>query len=347
LIQKNQSLLVLFLIYIFTNPVFGQELFRSNISGIPLGRIQSPLAEGFYLEVTGSESGEFRNLFRDGELIKSIEIIRSGTRRIEIERGSNGRIQRQDIYLNGQISEQEYFDESGFLYKDRFLYTNSRLNAVERLDENGSLLFKDYYIYALDGTLHKFFRLDGARFLIVRTEIFSSGNLIFQYQDLGALKSLTINKDGTSTQRLFRENTLESETVSINENGLTKISSETEFGTVTQYFDPQGSLLSQEGPGDRYLENSYDSEKKLIERIIRDGNSLERILYEYDQEGELILERLFRNRTLVKEVEYISAGNRREIFYRRGTAFYEVLYENDEEISRKELDDTDEERSTP
>jgi len=294
------------------------ELYRSNAVGIRGERLvpgeESP---EYVLDVTSSGNTEIRELLKDGEPIQRTEITRDGssvTERVfegeqiqrETVRKSDGTIQQETLYADGEITERSDYG-----------YSNNRLATRTVTDSSGNLRFVEQYSYWRDGTLRSIVKEDASE---TRTE--------YRYKD-GRLEEEWVSRSERAERfefdpagrlvirELFENDDLLEQEVRI------------------YWGSDSASLLKQVvvGAGDDITKRDYDERGRLVRETVEQSGTIVRVL-----------DRTFEGDLLVAETEKDSDGTRSWKYdYDGEDRIRTSYYEDDQiiEITSYRLDESD------
>ncbi len=267
--MKRIILIVIYLVLSLGLSAQEKEYYRSNALGMTLEKISEYRRDefSFVLTVEDTESGELRRLFRDGEQVR--EFVRTYS--------PSGRLMEEQIREGGILRTVRRFDERGIKeelrYEDGILeeridyeYESGLLKSRKTYDDAGTLLSHYIYHYLADG------RLDSVRPAIIAE---TAKELRFHYDDNG----IYAQWQGGG-----------------------------EDGELVRYND-DGHVLSREGyrgnePVYREQYEYNDTGRdgaKIRKSIFEDFQKQDKIIRVYDDDEQLVEERVYRRGELVSE----------------------------------------------
>ncbi len=329
------------------------RLFRSNALGMVFEEIEPTAIDEheYVLSVEDRYDGQVRRLLSEGEEKK----------RWERTFFPNGEIREERTYTEQRLSTFHLYDDSRNLLEevryaesDGAVVTRSRceyrgrdLSSVEVFNGEGESLYRERYAYTKIGLLREIARSYPDGSIQVTTFNFGGGEglaetrsrqdsamQIYRYDTLGRLTYLEI-RDGSSlisskTWR-YQSNEKKPRTIEGYDRQLNQ--------RTTQYLDDSGKLQREEREG-RVKEQvfySYGDEGRLSKKTIIGSTGRAEWKYEYDEEGELLKERLYRRGSLEKLITHTGDDTWYEEIYRSAEVVLRVYYEGGEKTTEQFL----------
>ena len=322
-----------------------EQLFRSNPMGMSLEKIDpSRKSEYEYtLSVSDLSYGQVSRLNHGGGELK----------RWERSYQSNGSIKEEKEFTEGEISARRIYSTEGMLQEEVsyeqgvpirrtvYDYERRRLEVLEQFDGSGVSLFREKYAYTARGLLRKVIRTypNGevrlSSFVFVKEGLSEvrtqrGGELIInRYDGGGRLNIMERWENGKLIiikKWVYHEN---SRVVrSIEESNLT------DKYRVTQMFDPNGRILSEqkEGTVQENIQYMRNSEGQLVRKIKIGPVGREETAFEYTSDGEVRKESFYRKGWLEKTRIYTGDNLWYEEIYRDGSVFLRVYYRKGEKV---------------
>jgi YD repeat-containing protein len=275
----------------------------------------------------------------------------------------NGAIREERTFTEGNLSTFHLYDGSRNLLEEvryaeadgaavtrsRYRYRGPELSSVEVFNGEDESLYRERYAYTKTGLLREIARSYPDGSLQVSTFNFGGGEglaetrsrqdsaiQIYRYDTLGRLTYLEV-WDGASliSSKSWRYQSNEKKPRTIEEyNRQLNL-------RTTQHLDDSGKLQKEEREG-RIQEQVfyiYDDEGRLSEKVITGSTGRVEWKYEYDDEGELLQERLYQRGSLEKLITHRGDDSWYEEIYRAGKVVLRIYYTGGKKTSEQFLID--------
>jgi len=340
--------------------------FRSNSLGMPLEPISEYQTDEYEYVLERDRSGDeiVERLYRDdGEIRKAIYQIKGAS--VYGRFYEDDKLQRETIETDGRLTEEIIYEESGSTTK-RNSWKNGNLDHVDTILPDGRVI-RRRYIRGESGKLLEIieeemflnesveapggaadstsgyapeaisgFRYDRGDRGISQWHVDDSGCIHFFYQDLEGESKITEKFCGGQLASKREELPVEDGTaVTVSRPG-------DEYSSRALY-DIEGNLLFRNiQEEDKRISEEYRyQEDLLVKKIVKTGGSVRITDYSYRRaEGdnsELSGTEEYQDGILSRKTEYPEDGKKIIILYRNGEPIAELIYEDEELISRESL----------
>ena len=315
--------------------------YDSDSSGMKYNTSEGPNEAGWSLLQYVKESTEHTEIYENGLPIKS------WARTYDTQ----GRLEREALTQDGMIREELLYDKDGFPSLERRYNENGAVEDTKYTYASGRLVSKTVsldgltvkvisYLYAPDGRLASARESPGGYFATSSTMRgisyswkMSDGFVeLSGYDSSGRLVSVS----------LYSGSELKRHEVRTWNNGLIERVLLTEgTGVITETeYETQGAAtgkprLIQTGlKGDLKTTERrlYDDEGRVAKLELISGQSESSTEYEYDQDGNLLLQNMSQNGILVSVTRYVSTTSRIEESYENGVMFARVNFEDGRKV---------------
>ena len=329
------------------------RLFRSNSLGMVFDEID-PATQSehtYVLSVEEQIKERVSRLLSEGEEQKRWErtLHTNGTVREE-RTYSEGKLSSYHLYADNRnlLEEIRYSEADGnVLSRSRYQYSGQTLSSVEVFDGEDSSLYRERYAYTKTGLLREIersypdgsFRLSAFNFgggegLAETRSRQDSRMQIYRYDTSGRMIYLEV-WDGASLSSSkswqYRSDEKKPHTIEEYDRQINL--------RTTQHLDDSGRLQREEKEG-RIKEQilySYDDEDQLTAKVITGSSGRVEWKYEYDEEGEIWKERLYRKGSLEKVKTHTDDESWYEEIYRAEEVVLRVYYTGGEKTSEQFL----------
>jgi hypothetical protein len=304
----------------------------------------------YILAVEEHGSRETRTLFHQGEELRRWEI---GPEEQRVYRHSV--LQEKRVYdEQGRLAEEQLFEEGELSRRTVFSYQRDVLDHSETFGPEGELLFRDRYRLSPGGRLRRVSRelvqpqsrqrlaLSGGSAGLAEERYGNSRERrVNRYDPAGRLVEQEFWYDGELAERQIYEYRGDSELLSSSE--LTEVPPER---TTRCSYDEEGRIVrievEEQGQKCEQTVHVRDELGRVVETTKRGDRGIERWLFEYGGEGELVREEYHVRGSLEKVTLYSSQGEearRIEELYREGRIFMRIYYEAEEKVKEEFLRD--------
>jgi len=331
--MKKTSILLLLLL----SSVYGwaERYYESNALGLPIREIREFRTDEFEYVLMVEE--------HDDKTVKTLLMDEQEYKRWELQY-SEGMLVSEIVYFEGVLSESRVYDLGALveetLYEDETVaekriydYSAGYLKEVRAVDGDDNPLYVDVYERSRAGRLRRINRIsddekDESSF------IYSDGELVEEWHGNDEEGVLFRYHDGEK----LAEETWEglklmlAEEVRMFEGKKEVVVEDKELGTTTtRYYDEEDRLqIERTETDDDLLEHvRYDyQEEKVTKKTSITRSEKEDVLYEYDENGEVIQETLMRNTWIEKVIVHTGKDEYYEEIYREGKPALRVYFED-------------------
>lgn len=273
----------------------------------------------------------------------------------------NGTVREERTYIEGKLSSYHlYADnrnlleeiryseaEGNVLRRTRYQYSGQTLSSVEVFDGDGSSLYREGYAYTKTGLLREIarsypdgririsaFNFGGGEGLAETRSRQDSRMQIYRYDTSGRMTYLEVWDGASLVSSKTWQYRFDEKKPHTTEEYIRKLNLRT-----TQYLDDSGRLQREEKEG-RIKEQIfyyYDDEDRQTSKVITGSSGRVEWKYEYDEEGEIWKERLYRKGSLEKVKTYTDDESWYEEIYRTEEVILRVYYADGEKTSEEFL----------
>jgi hypothetical protein len=340
--------------------------FRSNSLGMPLGSISVYQTDEHTYVLERRRDGDeiVDGLYRDGvEIRRAVYQMKGVSVYGRFYEGEE--LQRETIEMDGRLMEEIIYEENGRSTR-KYGWKDGNLEYVDTILPGGTAIRRKY-IRAESGKLLEIIEkemypgesaeaewggtdnargyaaeaVSGFRYHrgsngISQWHVDGSGCTHFFYQDLEGKQRITEKYCGGLLILKREESEIENGTT------LTVTRPEDEYVSETLY-DTEGNILSR-NIQERALKISEEyayQEGRIVRKIVKTGGSVRTTEYSYRRaEGdnaELSATEEYENDILSRKTEYSEDGRKKVILYRNSEPIAELIYKDEELITRKSL----------
>jgi antitoxin component YwqK of YwqJK toxin-antitoxin module len=343
-----RRLLLLALLFLPVLPVFAQELlYRSNSFGMLLERIEPYLRDqsDWIVGIRKAGARETRRLYSRGKEVRRWEVSWStdGTQKIEREFAHNAMVARRLFDASGDLLQEEEYAAGAVTQKSVFTYRGDRLVRMRVLKGDGTLLYAEQYVYAINGVLREVRRTESGDGVRLSLYVFGPTGLS-EERNTGRDVLLIARYDtrGRVTNREQRrgDQTLSREDFTYRADGDHLLSSVERLPAqdvlIERAYDEEGRLSSETSrtAGTVREEIAYERDKqgRLIGKTRRSPAGLETWKYTLDSDGKTTREEYYRRGLLERITDFGEGKLRTEELYREDGLFLKVYYDGDQRL---------------
>ncbi len=322
--------------------IMAENYYRSNSIGMVYEQIPFYRIDEFdwIVEIHKEESLEIRKIYFKGELFKWVEYLKKnnnilikkyeGDSLISIEQRENDLITKEEFYeeniltreyhyewVERKLLKTTYYEKNILIYVDTFvLGDDGQISQIRRLFENSNLSISGFSnsnknnSFEWYGSKNDFILYNYKNGRVVKIENWKHGILnrskIFTFMDTGHSVVETDLANGEINVKNY----------DLNDNIILE--------TIST-----GNIFKK-------IIYNYDNELLIQKDIASSGVRLS-YLYEYNNENSLILERILKDDSIIKEIFYDNNKKILEKLYKDNSLLLIVTYENGEKISEENV----------
>ena len=341
--MKSFFLFLFFCISFFTTTfIFGQEYYRSNSIGmvfekIPVFRIDDFL---WVINISKTDTLEIRTVYFKGEENRRIEYLQKDNLLVISEYVSDElvRIEKQ---MNGLVVKEEYYKAGAVVSTFIYEWSGQQLKKTTYIDGDINI-YDDLFIAGNNGSLRQIKRVFNTG-EVTRSEYgYSNQEIKSEWYGTDDESSLYRYEDGkvVRIENWHDDVLVRTKTFSYNDSGRVVKESDLLTGIVVrQMFDMDDKLVSDETRDGSSIEKStyiYENER-LVEKMIASSGIRRKHLFYYNKDNSLKSERIIEDDMLVKEVFYDFGKKEVEKVYRNNSLVLMVFYKNGEKIREERI----------
>jgi YD repeat-containing protein len=244
-----------------------------------------------------------------------------------------GLLSEKREYLSGKLTEEIYYEDEIVAERRTYVYSGDELQEVRGVDGDDVHLYRDVYERTASGRLRRIHRVTDeaaqqSAFTYARDELVQEWHendeegILFRYHDGEQLA-----EEVWEGLKLML-----AEEVRMHEGRKEVVMEDNTLGIVTtQYYDEEDRVsIERTLAEDELVEHirfEY-SEEQVSQRTRVTRAAKEDWRFEYDAEGQLIRETLYRNTRIVKVIEHTGENSYYEEIYRNEVPALRVYFED-------------------
>jgi YD repeat-containing protein len=340
--------LFLLLLFLPLARCFGDALlYRSNDFGMRLELIEPYRRDEseWILAIERTAAGEMRRLYDHGAEVHSWEftLTPDGGQRVERELVAGALDARRVYDPGGSLLQEELYEAGSLSQRSTFTYTGRRLSKVRVLGPDGSHLYTEEYLYAVNGALREV-RRTGAGGDQQRST-FVTGAVGLSEERSTAGSALFISRYDTRGRIVSRERRVAGETVSREDFTFRPDSNHLLASTerhpgegkvLDRRYDDEGRLVSEttmvRDVTIEVVRYAMDDQGRVTGKTRRSTIGLETWKYSLGGDGAVTREEYYRLGSLVKVTSYGEKKQRIEELYDKGELILKVFYDGDARV---------------